>query len=85
MGRMVTRGQDSSPAVTEFNRYNRRQLVIGDETIANLPTGGVFYITEIDTFTRSLNQLFGVRAVLSRPTAAQADVVLLVGADYSGI
>jgi transmembrane sensor len=88
-GQVILAGETLRDAVAEFNRYNRRQLVIGDDSIANLPTGGIFYTTEIDTFALSLNKLFGIRAVRFRPSAsggvAPPDVVMLVGADYSGI
>jgi transmembrane sensor len=79
-GQVVLAGEPLRDAVAEFNRYNRKQLLIGDESIAKLPTGGTFYATELDTFTRSLNQLFGIRAVRMRP-----DVVMLVGENYSGL
>ncbi|MEJ0038599.1 MAG: FecR domain-containing protein [Gammaproteobacteria bacterium] len=86
-GQVVLAGEALRDAVAEFNRYNRMQLVVGDDSIGSLPTGGAFYTTEIDTFTRSLNRLFGIRAVRTRPSgnAAAADVVMLVGADYSGM
>ncbi len=85
-GQVILAGDTLRDAVAEFNRYNRRQLVIGDESIARLPTGGIFYATEIDTFTRSLNQLFRIRAVRMRAGDATAtDVEMLVGENYSGI
>ena len=86
-GQVVLAGESLRDAVAEFNRYNRRQLVIGDESIASLPTGGTFYVTELDTFTRSLNQLFGIRAIRASPssTAAAKDAVMLVGDNYSGL
>lgn len=79
-GQVILAGETLRDAVAEFNRYNRKQLLIGDETIANIPTGGTFYATELDTFTRSLNQLFGVRVLRMRP-----DAVMLVGDGYSGL
>jgi transmembrane sensor len=79
-GQVILAGETLRDAVAEFNRYNRRQLLIGDETIANIPTGGIFYASELDTFTRSLNQLFGIRTLRMRP-----DVVMLVGDSYSGL
>jgi transmembrane sensor len=79
-GQVILAGEPLRDAVAEFNRYNRRQLLIGDEAIANIPTGGTFYTSELDTFTRSLNQLFGIRALRMRP-----DAVMLVGDSYSGL
>ena len=84
-GQVILAGDTLSEAVEEFNRYNRRQLVIGDQSIADLPTGGTFYATEVDTFVRSLNQLFRIRAVRMRSADAAADVVVLVGTGYSGL
>jgi transmembrane sensor len=86
-GQIVLAGEALRDAVAEFNRYNSRQLVIGDESIANLTTGGTFYATEPDTFTRSLNKLFGIHAVrmAANSTADVKDVVMLVGDSYSGL
>jgi transmembrane sensor len=86
-GQIVLAGEPLRDAVTEFNRYNGRQLVIGDDSIASLPTGGTFYATEPDTFTRSLNQLFEIRAVRvpASSTSAAKDVVMLVGDGYTGL
>ena len=79
-GQVILAGETLRDAVAEFNRYNRRQLLIGDDSIANLRTGGTFYVTELDTFTLSLHQLFGIRAMRTRP-----DAVMLVGDSYSGL
>jgi transmembrane sensor len=49
-------------AVTEFNRYNRRQLIIDDSAIATLHIGGAFDATDLDSFLAAL-QSFGIRAV----------------------
>jgi len=86
-GQIVLAGDSLRDAVAEFNRYNSTQLVIGDESIANLSTGGTFYATEPDTFTRSLAQLFGIRAVRmpASSTSAAKGVVMLVGDSYSGL
>jgi transmembrane sensor len=49
-------------AVAEFNRYNRRKIVIGDPQIAALRLTGKFRATNIDSFSRLLEQSFAVRA-----------------------
>ena len=82
---VILQGESLSEAVAEFNRYNRKQLIIGDESIANLSTGGTFYANEVDTFIRSLNQLFHIRAMQMRSRRGAAEVVVLVGPGYSGI
>jgi transmembrane sensor len=48
-------------AVSEFNRYNRRQLVIADSAIAGIQIGGSFEVTDLNSFVAAL-QLIGVRA-----------------------
>ena len=69
-----------SEAVTEFNRYNRRQLLIDDSTIANLHIGGAFDATDLDSFVAAL-QSFGIRAFPARAQAGEgeSDVIRLVG------
>jgi transmembrane sensor len=80
-GQIVLAGEPLREAIAQFNRYNCRQLVIGDRSIANLPTGGTFYTTEPDTFTQSLNKLFRIHAM----RMDGKDVVMLVGDTYSGL
>lgn len=48
-------------AVREFNRYNERQIRLGDAQVARLRIGGSFEATNIDTFTRLLRDAFGLR------------------------
>jgi transmembrane sensor len=69
-------------AVAEFNRYNRRQLVINDSSIAGLHIGGAFEATDLDSFVAAL-QTFGIRAIVPADQSAQPapEVILLVGAD----
>lgn len=69
-------------AIAEFNRYNRRQLVIDDPAVAGLHIGGVFDSTDLDSFVAAL-QTFGIRTL---PAQTQADngapeVIRLVGAE----
>jgi transmembrane sensor len=49
-------------AATEFNRYNARQIVLADNTVAALRIGGNFRWTNADAFVRLLEQGFPVRA-----------------------
>ncbi|MBS0418580.1 MAG: FecR domain-containing protein [Proteobacteria bacterium] len=71
-------------AVTEFNRYNRRQLVIDDPAIENLHIGGAFEATDLDSFVAAL-QSFGIRAVNQETGANDVNggTVHLLGADSS--
>jgi transmembrane sensor len=71
-------------AVSEFNRYNRKQLVIDDSAIAGLHIGGAFDATDLDSFVAAL-QSFGIRAFPTRNAAdgSAAEVIHLVGAGPS--
>lgn len=55
-------------AVAEFNRYNRRQMVIDDPAIAGMHIGGTFEATDLDSFVAAL-QTFGIRIETARSKA----------------
>jgi transmembrane sensor len=69
-------------AVTEFNRYNRRQLVVDDPRIAELHIGGVFDATDLNSFVEAL-RTFGIRTLPTPTLEANGapEVIHLVGAD----
>lgn len=47
-------------AVAEFNRYNRKKLVIEDEATAALRIGGNFEAANVEAFGRLLHEAFGL-------------------------
>ncbi len=49
-------------AVAEFNRYNRRRIVIEDAAVGELPIGGHFRFDNVETFVRLIERGFPVRA-----------------------
>lgn len=49
-------------AVAEFNRYNRRQLIIDDPSLAGVQVGGNFRADNVDGFVRLLEEGFQVQA-----------------------
>ena len=61
-GWLVFRDTPLQDAVAEFNRYNTRQLVIGDAGVAALRIGGNFRGDNADGFVRLLEAGFPVRA-----------------------
>jgi len=69
-------------AVAEFNRYNRRQLVIDDPAIAGLFISGGFEATDLDRFVAALST-FGVRAraIPEKAAKSSAETIYLVGSD----
>lgn len=48
-------------AAQEFNRYNRKKLVIGDPAVAAVRIGGSFQAENIEAFARLLQQVHGLR------------------------
>ena len=61
-GHLIFRGQALDEAVAEFNRYNRSQLIIDDQSIRRLRIGGVFSTGDVDSFILALHNTFGVRS-----------------------
>ncbi len=66
--------------VAEFNRYNRRQMVIADPAIENLRIGGGFEATDPESFIAALERTLGVRAFPAPAGDGSGDeVIRLVG------
>lgn len=47
-------------AVAEFNRYNRKQIRIGDSETGDIRIGGTFQASNIDAFVRLLHDAYGL-------------------------
>jgi len=60
-GVLIFRHSTLAEAAAEFNRYNRRQLVIEDRAAAHLTIDGTFQADNIDDFTRLAQLVLGVR------------------------
>lgn len=50
-------------AAAEFNRYNRRKLIIGDSVTAQMKVDGTFPMDDAELFARSVRSLFGLHIV----------------------
>jgi transmembrane sensor len=61
-GYITLRDTDLGAVVEELNRYNKRQLVIADQSIASLRIGGNLRVANLDAFVRVLQDGFPVRA-----------------------
>jgi transmembrane sensor len=48
-------------AAREFNRYNRKQVVVDDAELARMRIGGNFEATNVDAFLRLLQQAYGLK------------------------
>jgi len=55
-GRLNFEGQSLAEVVRELNRYNRRQIVLGDPDIAARPVDGIFSATDVDGFIAALRK-----------------------------
>jgi transmembrane sensor len=71
--------QTLAAAIVEFNRYNRRQLVLSDPSLASLRIGGSFDATDPEAFVAALGRVFAIRAVAASPDEPAAEVIRLVG------
>lgn len=79
-GRLWFERQTLKDVVAEFNRYNRRQMVIADPAIENLRIGGGFEATDPESFVAALEKTLGVRAFPSPSSDGdEAEVIRLVG------
>lgn len=47
--------------VAEFNRYNRTRLVVTDAAAGQIPIGGSFQASSVDSFTRLLRDAYGLQ------------------------
>lgn len=61
-GMVIFAGETLAEAVSEFNRYNHRHLVISDDAIANRKVGGAFRTTSPEKFAVALEKTFGIEA-----------------------
>ncbi|MBV7534696.1 FecR domain-containing protein [Duganella sp. sic0402] len=68
-GRLVLDQMTLAQAAQEFNRYNKRQLLIADPVAAQLRIGGSFNVDNIDGFARLLEQGMGLKV------ARQGDII----------
>jgi len=53
-------------AAAEFNRYNGKQIVIGDSETREIRVGGTFQTSNVDAFVRLLQDAYGLR-VTAKP------------------
>ena len=76
-GRFEFNESTVTEAVAEFNRYNRRQLVIADPAIATRHVSGSFKVTSPDLLAQSLEMMWGIPYSLSGSAEAGNEVIRL--------
>lgn len=55
-------------AAAEFNRYNRKRIVIADPAVAGIRIGGSFQAENVDAFVRLLHEAYGLKVVEAADT-----------------
>ncbi len=60
-GMLVFDQSTLTEAASEFNRYNKKQLIIGDAETARIRIGGTFQASNVDAFVRLLDDAYGLR------------------------
>ena len=61
-GWLALRDQTLADAIAEFNRYNKRQVVVRDRAVSSLRIEGNFRANDVDAFVRLLATEFPVKA-----------------------
>lgn len=80
VGMLAFNGETVAEAAMEFNRYNRQQIVITDDSIAHLRVGGTFNATNPEAFARALERTFRIRTISIRSGGRGASVIILSAA-----
>jgi transmembrane sensor len=71
-GRLEFRGEKLVDAITEFNRYNLRQIRLADASLGSLRVGGNFRATDPESFAAALASAFHLHV-----DPATADAIIL--------
>jgi len=77
-GLLSFQGETLAEVTDEFNRYNRKHLVVTDPSIANRRIGGAFQATDPESFVSALRKGFGVRADEQAQENSGAGVIRLI-------
>jgi transmembrane sensor len=76
-GLLSFQGETLAEVTDEFNRYNRKHLVVVDPLIADRRIGGAFQATDPDSFVSALQKWFGIQADEQMPDDADNSVIRL--------
>ena len=67
-GRLIFAGETLLAAAREFNRYNRRHLIVADSALAAMEVSGVYDVDNPEGFARSIGFLLPVAAQIDGDT-----------------
>jgi transmembrane sensor len=76
-GLLSFQGETLTEVTDEFNRYNRKHLVVTDPMIAERRIGGAFQATDPESFVSALEKWFGIHADEQVPTESGGAVIRL--------
>ena len=80
VGLLTFKGETLAEVTDEFNRFNRKQLIVTDPFIAKRRIGGAFQATDPDSFVSALQKWFGVHADEQQPAPSSSPVIRLSAA-----
>jgi transmembrane sensor len=78
-GKLMFDGASLAEVVSEFNRYNREQIFIEDESFAQFRIGGSYTATNPMGFAKALRATFGIRAEARGSGGSQPRGIVLKG------
>lgn len=79
IGLLTFQGETLTEVTDEFNRYNRRQLLVTDPAIAGRRIGGAFQSNDPDSFIAALEQRFDIHADEQTPAGSGETIIRLRG------
>jgi transmembrane sensor len=79
-GLLYFKGETLAEVTDEFNRYNRKHLIVTDTFIAQRRIGGAFKPTDPESFVSALQKWFGVHADEQLYTPSNNEVIRLTAA-----
>jgi len=79
-GLLSFQGETLAEVTDEFNRYNRKHLIVTDPAIAGRRIGGAFQATDPDSFVSALRKGFGVRSYEQPQENSDEGVIRLTSA-----
>ena len=83
-GWLTFHGEPLFEVVHTLNQHNRRQVVIADPSIAQLPVGGRFHATDLEAMIKALTSVLPVRVLPDR-SLSQSNLIRLVRAQTSPV
>lgn len=75
-GKITLKGETVAAVVSEFNRYNTRQIVLKDGAVADQRIGGTYALTDPEGFAANLTRVFPLRLSYAEDSDGNTTIVL---------